>query len=132
MLATLGHQPATTWRADAPRQSLAFVARSAGLIRVRAGRSQTCAMSTRTMARRVIRRAYARGRLLGPSLDRRARSAGLTRVRPAVLMYHRVGSARVDQWGLTVSPERFDEQLSWLSQHRLVLPLTESAGLQAA
>lgn len=50
-------------------------------------------------------------------------------MRPAVLMYHRIATDRVDPWGLAVSARRFDEQLRWLKQNRTVLPLREFARL---
>jgi len=44
-------------------------------------------------------------------------------------MYHRIARESFDPWGLAVSPERFEQQLGWLSRHRVVLPLEEFAGL---
>jgi peptidoglycan/xylan/chitin deacetylase (PgdA/CDA1 family) len=61
---------------------------------------------------------------------RAGRRARVLRLRPAVLMYHRIATELVDPWGLAVSPARFDQQLQWLSQHRTILPLTEFARLQ--
>jgi len=40
-----------------------------------------------------------------------------------VLMYHRVGSARVDPWGLCISAERFASQLARLTEYADVVPL---------
>ncbi len=57
---------------------------------------------------------------------------GVSPVRPAVLMYHRVAEEHVDPWGLAVSPGRFDEQLVWLTKHRIVLPLPDFARLHRA
>jgi peptidoglycan/xylan/chitin deacetylase (PgdA/CDA1 family) len=50
-------------------------------------------------------------------------------MRPAVLMYHRVATERLDPWGLAVTAGRFDHQVQWLQQHRAVLPLPEFARL---
>jgi peptidoglycan/xylan/chitin deacetylase (PgdA/CDA1 family) len=47
--------------------------------------------------------------------------------RPAVLMYHRIGEEVVDPWALSVSPRRFDEQLTWLKRYREVLTLSDFA-----
>ena len=63
-------------------------------------------------------------------LLRAGRRARVFRLRPAVLMYHRIALERVDPWGLAVSPARFDEQVQWLSKHRTILPLAEFARLQ--
>src|SRR3954451_24656523 len=52
------------------------------------------------------------------------------RPRPVILMYHRVAFERFDPWNLSVTPENFGEQLSWLSKQRTVLPLAEFAALQ--
>lgn len=68
--------------------------------------------------------------LLTRLLARAGRRARLVHLRPAVLMYHRIASERVDPWGLAVSPARFDEQVQWLSEHRTILPLTEFSRLQ--
>jgi len=38
-------------------------------------------------------------------------------------MYHRIGSASFDPWGLAVSPEHFERQIEWLRRARVVLPL---------
>ena len=40
------------------------------------------------------------------------------RPRPVILMYHRVAAARHDPWGLAVDPERFEEQIAYIHQHR--------------
>jgi peptidoglycan/xylan/chitin deacetylase (PgdA/CDA1 family) len=61
---------------------------------------------------------------------RAGRRVRVFRLRPAVLMYHRIALERVDPWGLAVSPARFDEQVQWLGQHRTILPLAEFARLQ--
>ena len=44
-------------------------------------------------------------------------------------MYHRIAEESFDPWGLAVAPERFAEQLRWLSENRAVLPLPEFAAL---
>ena len=48
---------------------------------------------------------------------------------PVILMYHRVAAETLDPWQLAVAPEKFAEQLSWLTQHRTVIPLPEFADL---
>jgi peptidoglycan/xylan/chitin deacetylase (PgdA/CDA1 family) len=48
--------------------------------------------------------------------------AGLRR-RPAILMYHRVARVRHDPWGLAVDPERFEEQIAYLKQHRTAMSM---------
>jgi peptidoglycan/xylan/chitin deacetylase (PgdA/CDA1 family) len=47
--------------------------------------------------------------------------------RPAILMYHRIAEETFDPWGLAVKPAHFKEQLSWLAENRMVLPLGEFA-----
>jgi hypothetical protein len=42
---------------------------------------------------------------------------------PAILMYHRIATPDVDPWGLSVSPERFAEQVETLSVRRTVLSM---------
>jgi peptidoglycan/xylan/chitin deacetylase (PgdA/CDA1 family) len=42
---------------------------------------------------------------------------------PAILMYHRIATPDVDPWGLSVSPERFAEQVQALRAHRTMLPM---------
>jgi peptidoglycan/xylan/chitin deacetylase (PgdA/CDA1 family) len=85
-------------------------------------------------ARLSLGRALPFGARLLPLVTRRlvraGRRARVVRLRPAVLMYHRITLERVDPWGLAVSPARFDEQVQWLSQHRTILPLAEFARLQ--
>ena len=66
------------------------------------------------------------------NLGRAGRRARVLSPRPAVLMYHRVASERVDPWGIAVPPARFEKQVRWLSRHRTILPLAEFAGLQQA
>jgi peptidoglycan/xylan/chitin deacetylase (PgdA/CDA1 family) len=86
---------------------------------------------TATLARGRALRTVARFHSLATRrLARAGRRARLLRPRPAVLMYHRIATERVDPWGLAVSPGRFDEQVQWLSRHRTILPLTEFARLQ--
>lgn len=48
---------------------------------------------------------------------------------PLILMYHRVTEDRFDPWGLTVSAEHFADQVRWLADERLPLPLDEFATL---
>jgi peptidoglycan/xylan/chitin deacetylase (PgdA/CDA1 family) len=40
-------------------------------------------------------------------------------------MYHRVAVARHDPWGLAVDPERFEEQIAYVKQHRTPMPMDE-------
>jgi peptidoglycan/xylan/chitin deacetylase (PgdA/CDA1 family) len=42
---------------------------------------------------------------------------------PAILMYHRIATADVDPWGLSVSPERFAEQVQALRARRTMLSM---------
>jgi peptidoglycan/xylan/chitin deacetylase (PgdA/CDA1 family) len=42
---------------------------------------------------------------------------------PVILMYHRIGTPDVDPWGLSVSPERFAEQVQALRTRRTVLSM---------
>jgi peptidoglycan/xylan/chitin deacetylase (PgdA/CDA1 family) len=42
---------------------------------------------------------------------------------PAILMYHRIATPEVDPWGLSVSPERFAEQVQALCACRTVLSM---------
>src|ERR1700759_463296 len=42
---------------------------------------------------------------------------------PAILMYHRIATPEVDPWGLSVSPERFAEQVQALSMRRTILSM---------
>src|SRR6516164_5774639 len=42
---------------------------------------------------------------------------------PAILMYHRIATPDVDPWGLSVSPERFAEQVQPLRARRTVLSM---------
>lgn len=57
----------------------------------------------------------------------RARLSGARR--PVILMYHRIAHEKFDPWGLAVAPDRFAEQLSWLANHRTLIPLSEFARL---
>ena len=83
---------------------------------------------TATAALGRARRSGARFRSLATRrLVRAGKRAGVLRVRPAVLMYHRIATEPVDPWGLAVPPDRFDEQVRWLTRHRTVLPLVEFA-----
>jgi peptidoglycan/xylan/chitin deacetylase (PgdA/CDA1 family) len=42
---------------------------------------------------------------------------------PAILMYHRIATPEVDPWGLSVSLERFAEQVQALSERRTILSM---------
>ena len=42
---------------------------------------------------------------------------------PAILMYHRIATPDVDPWGLSVSPERFAEQVQVLRARRTILSM---------
>ena len=42
---------------------------------------------------------------------------------PAILMYHRIATPDVDPWGLSISPERFAEQVQALRARRTVLSM---------
>ena len=42
---------------------------------------------------------------------------------PAILMYHRIATPDVDPWGLSVSPERFAEQVHALRARRTTLSM---------
>jgi peptidoglycan/xylan/chitin deacetylase (PgdA/CDA1 family) len=44
-------------------------------------------------------------------------------------MYHRIAHETFDPWGLAVAPDKFAEQLSWLTDHRTLVSLSEFAGL---
>jgi len=44
---------------------------------------------------------------------------------PAILMYHRIASPRVDPWGLAVQPDRFEQHLAVLRRTRCPLPMSE-------
>jgi peptidoglycan/xylan/chitin deacetylase (PgdA/CDA1 family) len=59
-------------------------------------------------------------RALIGSLRRRFR-----RARPAILMYHRIASPRVDPWGLSVRPEHFEQHLAVLRGSREALSMSE-------
>lgn len=48
---------------------------------------------------------------------------------PAILIYHRISTESFDPWGGSVSPQRFREQLGWLSANRKVLPLRQFVAL---
>lgn len=50
---------------------------------------------------------------------------------PVILIYHRVDDPAKDVWGVTVSPERFAEQIEALTATRRVLPLGELAAAAA-
>src|ERR1700751_4328777 len=42
---------------------------------------------------------------------------------PSILMYHRIATPDVDPWGLSISPERFAEQVQALCARRTVLSM---------
>ena len=48
--------------------------------------------------------------------------------RPLILMYHRIADDPIDNWGLAVSPARFEEQLDVLRRSRRPLPLEDFVG----
>jgi peptidoglycan/xylan/chitin deacetylase (PgdA/CDA1 family) len=58
-------------------------------------------------------------------LAHHARRIAAPRVRPAILLYHRVADAPFDPWGLAVSPRRFAEQCAWLAAKRTPLALDD-------
>ena len=45
--------------------------------------------------------------------------------RPVILMYHRVAIVPHDPWGLAVDPERFEEQMEYVKQHRTPISMDE-------
>jgi peptidoglycan/xylan/chitin deacetylase (PgdA/CDA1 family) len=44
---------------------------------------------------------------------------------PTILMYHRIARPRVDPWGLSVHPDRFEQHLAVLRRARYPLPMLE-------
>jgi peptidoglycan/xylan/chitin deacetylase (PgdA/CDA1 family) len=58
-------------------------------------------------------------------LARRMRGWFRRRGGPAILMYHRIATPDVDPWGLSVSPQRFTEQVQALLARRTVLSMDE-------
>lgn len=51
---------------------------------------------------------------------------------PAILMYHRIATPPVDPWGLSVAPERFEDQLAALARAREIVSMHDfMAGLDA-
>jgi peptidoglycan/xylan/chitin deacetylase (PgdA/CDA1 family) len=56
-------------------------------------------------------------------LVRRLRRLVRPRGGPAILMYHRIATPAVDPWGLSVSPERFAEQVHAFRQRRTILSM---------
>ncbi|HEY3796745.1 MAG TPA: polysaccharide deacetylase family protein [Caulobacteraceae bacterium] len=48
---------------------------------------------------------------------------------PVMLIYHRVADPARDQWGISVSPERFAEQIAALTSVRHVVPLDALAAI---
>jgi peptidoglycan/xylan/chitin deacetylase (PgdA/CDA1 family) len=64
------------------------------------------------------------GRLLRRVIQRMKRVLS-GRGGPSILMYHRISNAKVDPWGLNVTPERFAAQVDWLTTKRTVLPICE-------
>ena len=47
------------------------------------------------------------------------------RPRPVILMYHRVAIVPHDPWGLAVDPERFEEQIAYVKQHRTPMSMAQ-------
>ena len=62
-------------------------------------------------------------------VGKRARNALGIPAGPTILMYHRFNEPDYDPWELIVTPQHFDEQLTWLKRRRTVLPLVEFAEL---
>lgn len=48
---------------------------------------------------------------------------------PVILMYHRIATPEVDPWGLSVSPERFAEQIQVLRARRTILAMDDLVAL---
>jgi pimeloyl-ACP methyl ester carboxylesterase len=48
-----------------------------------------------------------------------------SRPSPAILMYHRIASPRVDPWGLAVEPARFEQHLAVIRRERYPLRMSE-------
>jgi peptidoglycan/xylan/chitin deacetylase (PgdA/CDA1 family) len=48
---------------------------------------------------------------------------------PVILSYHRIAQEPFDPWGLSVSPEHFNEHLTWITRNRTVLRLVDFAEL---
>ena len=72
------------------------------------------------------------GRRLGRTWSRLSALAGSGRDAPAILMYHRIATPICDPWGLSVTPNRFREQLTMLKAHRCVMSMDQLAdGLEA-
>lgn len=47
---------------------------------------------------------------------------------PVILMYHRIAAPAFDPWGLSVTPQRFREQMAMLAAERVVMPLDALVG----
>jgi peptidoglycan/xylan/chitin deacetylase (PgdA/CDA1 family) len=47
---------------------------------------------------------------------------------PVILMYHRIATPDVDPWGISVSPERFVEQVQALRERRTILSMDAFVG----
>ena len=67
------------------------------------------------------------GRRLGRTWSRLSALAGSGRDAPAILMYHRIATPICDPWGLSVTPNRFREQLTMLKAHRCVMSMDQLA-----
>src|SRR4051794_40425355 len=80
------------------------------------------AVARRPQAAAEDRQSMSKARL--KSTARRVLRAVAPRTRPAILMYHRIGSETFDPWGLAVQRDRFAEQVEWLVKNRAVLPLS--------
>jgi peptidoglycan/xylan/chitin deacetylase (PgdA/CDA1 family) len=58
-------------------------------------------------------------------LDRIRRRFTNTGTRPAILLYHRIARPTVDPWGLAVTPEHFEEHVSFLRRARRPLSMSD-------
>jgi Predicted xylanase/chitin deacetylase len=62
---------------------------------------------------------------IGRSLIRRWRRLVPARLRPAIIMYHRVADPGSDPWGLSVTPDNFSAHLAALKRDRAVLGMDD-------
>jgi peptidoglycan/xylan/chitin deacetylase (PgdA/CDA1 family) len=58
-------------------------------------------------------------------IRRRVNVKRSARVRPLILMYHRVAAVNVDPWGLAVHPDRFEAHLAVLRKQRTPMRLSD-------